>query len=102
MVSRNLSAGKEGRRRCREWTCGHSRGGESGTNGESSISIYTPSGARQIAGEELLGSTGSPVWHSVRTWRDGMGEGREIWEGEDKCIMRVDSHCCMAETNTAL
>jgi len=71
-------------------------------NGESSISIYTLSGARWIAGEELLGSTGSPVWHCVMTWRDGMGEGREIWEGEDKCIIIVDSHCCMAETNTAL
>ena len=102
MVSRNLSAGKEGRRRCREWTCGYSRGGESGMNGESSISIYTLSGARWIAGEELLGSTGSPVWHCVMTWRDWMGEGREIWEGEDKCIIIVDSHCCMAETNTAL
>ena len=78
MVLRNPSAGKEGRRRCREWTCGHSGGGESGTHGESSISIYTLLGARWIAGEELLCGTGSPVWHSVMTWRDGRGKGGRL------------------------
>ena len=40
--------------------------------GESGISIYVLSGIRWIAGEELLCSTGSPVWCSVMTWRDGM------------------------------
>ena len=30
-----------------------------------------------IAGEKLLGSTGSLVRCSVMTWRDEMGEGRE-------------------------
>ena len=51
--------------------------GESGTNGENSITINTLSGVRWIAGEKLLRSTGSPVWCSVMIWRDGMGEGRE-------------------------
>ena len=101
MVSRNLSAGKEGRRRCREWTCGHSRGGESGMSGESSITVYTLSGVRWIAGEELC-STGSPVLSSVMSWRDGMGEEREALEGGDVCIIMADSHSCMAETKTAL
>ena len=40
MVLMNLFAGKEWRHRRREWTCGHNGGGESGTNGESSIDIY--------------------------------------------------------------
>ena len=76
MVLRNLSAGKEGRRRCREWTCGPSGGGESGTNGESSISIYSLSGARWVAGEELLCSTRSPGWHPDDLERgDGGREG---------------------------
>ena len=39
--------------------------------------VYTHSGVGWIAGKKLLCSTGSPVWHSVMTWRDGMvgGEG---------------------------
>ena len=39
--------------------------------------VYTLSGVGWIAGKKLLCSTGSPVWHSVMTWRDGMvgGEG---------------------------
>ena len=40
---------------------------ESGMKGESSISIFTPSGIRRIAGEKLLYSTWSPVWHSLMT-----------------------------------
>ena len=47
--------------------------GESETNGET-INIYTLSGVRWIVGEKLLCSIGSPVWCSVMTWRDGMGE----------------------------
>ena len=49
--------------------------GKSGTNGESSIYIYTLSSVRWIAGENLQCSTGSPVWCSVMIWRDGMGRG---------------------------
>ena len=44
-----------------------------GMNGESSSSMYTPSGVRWMAAEKLQYSTGSPVWHSVMTWRDGIG-----------------------------
>ena len=36
------------------------REGESGTNGESSTTIYTLSGVRWVAGEKLLCRTGSP------------------------------------------
>ena len=32
----------------------------------------------------------------------GVGGGREIHEGGDLCILMVDSHCCMAETNITL
>ena len=73
MVLMKLFAGKEQRLRHREWTCGHSRGGMEGMNGESSNSMYTPSGVRWMAAEKLQYSTGSPVWHSVMTWRDGIG-----------------------------
>ena len=31
-----------------------------------------------------------------------MGEAREAQEGGDVCIVKADSHCCMAETNTTL
>ena len=53
--------------------------GESGTNGESSISVYTPSCVRWITGEKLLCNTGSPVWCSVG-W-DGRGEGNSTGRG---------------------
>ena len=41
MVLMNLFARKEWGRRYRGWTCGHSGGGASETNGESSTDIYT-------------------------------------------------------------
>ena len=31
-----------------------------------------------------------------------MGEAREAQEGGDICIIKADSCCCMAETNTTL
>ena len=73
MVLMKLFAGKEQRLRHRERTCGHSRGGMGAMNGESSSSMYTLSGVRWMAAEKLQCSTGSPVWHSVMTWRDGIG-----------------------------
>ena len=49
--------------------------GESGTNRESSTNIYILPGVRRTAGEKLPCATGSPVWLSVMTWKDGMGAG---------------------------
>ena len=67
----------------------------------SSISIYTLLCVRWVAGEESLCSSGSPVWHSAMTWRDGMGEERETLEGRDICIiMAISRH--MAEANITL
>ena len=43
------------------------REGESGTNGESSINIYTLSCVKQIGIERLIYNTGSPALHSVMT-----------------------------------
>ena len=60
---RHPFAEKEWRHRCREFTCGHSEGG-SGTNGESSINMYTLSCVKEIAGEKLLYNT---AWYSVLT-----------------------------------
>ena len=48
---------------------------ESCRNGESSINICTLSVVRWIAGEKLHCSTGSPVWCSVMTWKNGMAKG---------------------------
>jgi len=56
---------------------------------------------KQIASGDLLQSSGSSAQCSVMTWIDGMG-----WEGgprgRDIHIYITDSHCCTAETNTAL
>ena len=49
--------------------------GKSGTNGESSIDIYTLPCAKQTAGVKLLYIARSPARHSVRTERGGMGGG---------------------------
>ena len=54
--------------------------GKSGMNGESSIDIYTLPCVKQIAGEKLLYNTESPAWHSVMTWRGGMGWRKETHE----------------------
>ena len=75
MVLMNLFAGKEWRHKCREWTSGHSGRRRELTNGESRINIYTLSGIKQIAGENLLCNTGSPAWHFVMTYRGRMGRG---------------------------
>ena len=32
----------------------------------------------------------------------GSGDGREAQEGGDVCILKADSWCCTAETNTTL
>ena len=52
--------------------------GDSGMNGASGINTHTLVGERQIAGEKLPSSTGSPVWHSLLTRRDVVGEGRRL------------------------
>ena len=46
--------------------------GASGTNGESSINMYTLLGVREIGGETLLCSTESQVWLLLMIWRDGI------------------------------
>ena len=66
----------------------------SGLNGESSINIYTVSGVRWIADKKLLCSTGSPVWGSVMTWRDGIvGRVGKLRREE----MFMTDLCCIAE-----
>ena len=39
---------------------------------------WTLSGVRRLAGEKSVYGTGSPVWCSVMTWRDGMGRGGSL------------------------
>ena len=31
----------------------------------------------------------------------GTGSGKEVQEGRDQCIIMIDSHQCMGETNTS-
>ena len=58
------------------------REGKSEMNGKTSINIYTRSNVKWIAGEKLLYNTGSPVWHSVMTWKSVMRrEGRHRGRG---------------------
>ena len=95
-----LFAGKGGKCRARERTSGHSVGGTDETNGESSVNINTLPGVRWIGGEKVLVSTGSPAWHSIMTWKGGMGE----WEIGEVCITMADTAItvCMPETNATL
>ena len=71
-------------------------------NGGSSINIHTQSPVGWIAGEKFLCNIESPVWCSLMTWRDKVGEGREAREGREVCIIMAHLHCCTVETNTAL
>ena len=57
---------------CTQWGKERVRRMEKGTN------ICTPSGVRRLAGEKSVYGTGSPVWCSVMTWRDGMGRGGSL------------------------
>ena len=57
IVLMNQFAWKEWRPRCREWTCGHSRGRRLE---ESSIDIYTLLTVKLIDNGKLLYYTGSP------------------------------------------
>ena len=59
MVLVNLSAGQEGRLGHREQSVDTAGEGESGTNGESSIDIYTLSCVKYTATDKLLHNTGS-------------------------------------------
>ena len=69
----NLVPGQEQRHRHREWTCGHSGEGESGTSWQSRTDIYTLR-VKQLASGKLLYSTGSSALCSVMTDRGGMGK----------------------------
>ena len=55
-----------------------------------------------VARGKLLYNSGSPTWCSVITWRGWGwgGEEREAQEEENFYMIRADSHCYMAETNT--
>ena len=58
------------------------------------------SGPQKVVAKELLQlnmlyNLGSPVWHSVMTWKGRMGGGREAQKAGD-------SHGYTAETNTIL
>ena len=77
---------------------------KSGTNGQSSINIYTLPVlcVKQSTDEKLLYYTGSSAWHSVMTWKGGIRVLEEAQEGGDICIIMADSCCSMAETNTTL
>ena len=76
--------------------------GDSGTNGESSINIYTLSCVKQIADKKLLYNAGSPAWLSGSLRGVGWEEETEAQEGGDVCIIMTYLHCYIAETNITL
>jgi len=41
LILRNLFSGKEGRCRCKEWTCGHNERGRERDEWRNSITVYT-------------------------------------------------------------
>ena len=62
------------------WASLHTVGeGKRGTNGESSINIYTLSCVKPIAGKKSLYNPGRPVWHSGMTLGVGGGRGEYIF-----------------------
>ena len=48
--------------------------------------MYTLSGVKQTAGEEVLRGAGSPIWRSGMTYRGGKGEGRGL--GREGCMYK--------------
>ena len=79
MVSMNLFSGKEWRRRYREQTVDTTGEGKSGTNGESSIDIYTLSCVRQTANKKLLYNNREPslmLCDDLKGWDGGQGGGK--------------------------
>ena len=56
----------------------------------------------KIAGRRLLYNTGDSAQCSVKTYRDWIGERREVYDGGDMCILMTYSCCCTAETNITL
>ena len=73
MVLMKLFAGQEERHRHREWTCGQSGEGESGSSRDSSIDINAVPCVKQAARRKLLYNTGSSARGSGTTLRAGMG-----------------------------
>ena len=77
----NLSEGKEGRCRYKEWTCG-TIGGENRTDGENSFDIYTLLCVKvigwcdlQITSGKLLYNTGAQFCGDLDGWNEGEGCG---------------------------
>lgn len=68
--------------------------GESGTNGESSVHVYTLSGIRRTASEKAP-VAGCPVCDDPEGWGEGRGGARE---GGDPCTVMAAVGCCVAET----
>ena len=67
--------------------------GEGGMNWESSMETFTLPYVKYVASGNLLSDTGSssPVLcDDLERW-DGVGGGKEIHEGGEKCIYMADS-----------
>ena len=97
IVLMNLFAGQEWRHRCGEWTWEQIRGRRRwGEWREQHRHIYAAV-CKPDAREKLL-FTEEPSL--VPDGRDRSTGGREAQEGGDTRILRTDSPCCTAETNT--
>ena len=78
--------------------------GDSGMRWENNTETYTLSYVKQIASGTLIYDTGKPkpvlCDNLEGCYREG--DGKELWEGRDKCISNADSWWYMAETITIL
>ena len=66
--------------------------GRSRTNWETSIDIYTLSCGKQLTSGKMLCNTGSPAWHFVMTWRDGVFPAGSCGK-EPACQCRRHKRC---------
>ena len=75
--------------------------GEDGMNWENSMDKYPLPYVKEIASGKLLYGHIEP--QASAAWQPrGLGDGREVPEGEDMCVLATDSCYCMAEVNTIL
>ena len=86
MVLINRFAGLEQQYRLGEQTLDMAGEGEGGTNGESSIDMYTLPCVKQRARGKPQCSTESPAWCSAETQRADIAGQRESQEGEDTYV----------------
>ena len=103
VVLMNLFAGKERRHRCREWSCGHSRGGRECQEWRKWHQYICTIRCKMTSWWEVAVRHREPslmLCDDLDGW-DGGGR-KEVQERGDTCVLTADSRWCTAETKTTL